>query len=271
MSSPQESAASILKKIGGVKPRAALILGSGLGALADQLMENPTIIAYQDIPGFPQTTVQGHHGEMWFGDIQGVPVVCLRGRFHYYESGEFTKVTHFIRTLKALGCEQLLMTNAAGSMHVDRPPGDIMLMTDHINFMGSNPLIGPNDNDIGDRFFSVNDIYNKTMREVFVNVAKEKHIKLHQGVYVAVTGPNYETPAEIRMFKQWGGDAVGMSTVPEALLAQHCGMKVGVLSQITNLAAGLSETPPSHEEVLLCAKEAAVKMVALFQGYFEAL
>ncbi|GJM07690.1 MAG: purine nucleoside phosphorylase [marine bacterium B5-7] len=264
---PADAAAYIQTKTT-IKPKVALILGSGMANLSSELMPERDVITYDGIPGFPEATVAGHAGELWLGKINETPAIIVRGRFHYYETGSFEHVKHLIRTLRTLGCEQLLMTNAAGSLKTDMAPGALMLLTDHINYMGVHPMVGPNDDTLGSRFYSMTDAYDPAMRERFLNAAKEQSVALAQGIYIAVTGPSYETPAEIRAFHQWGASAVGMSTVPETLIARHCGLQVAAISQITNFGAGLSDTPPTHEEVLEVAKAAAGQLVTLIKAFF---
>ncbi len=253
-----------------IQPKLAMILGSGLGALADTIQDKITI-PYEDIPGFPKSHVQGHDGCLSLGHIHHVPVVCLQGRPHYYQGvdNDIFKLT--IRTLKALGCEHLLLTNAAGSLHADYGPGRLMLIKDHINFLGRNPLMGPNDDEFGERFFPLNDAYDSTLRKGIISAAEKLDITLREGVYLAATGPCYETPAEIHAFRLLGADAVGMSTVPEVLVARHCGLKVAAISMITNLAAGLSNTPPNHDEVLECGAKASKNLQRLIMQWVEDL
>jgi len=252
------------------KPKFGLILGSGLGSLAE-LIENPSVISYGDLPGFPISTVAGHAGQMVLGYLQGVPVVCLQGRAHWYEGVESEKVKTLVRTIKLLGAENLMLTNAAGSLRMDVGPGRLMLITDHINLQGKNPLIGPNDEEFGPRFFAMDDAYNPELRKRLVQVAAENKIDLAQGIYIGVLGPCFETPAEIRAFKTLGADAVGMSTVPEVIVARHCGLKVATISAITNYAAGMSEEEITHEGTLHYGKIAARDMSRLLVRFFEAL
>lgn len=249
------------------KPTVAVILGSGLGQFADEL-ENSVTIDYADIPGFPQLTVHGHVGQIMLGYCGNVGVICLQGRAHTYETLEnYEVVKTYIRTMKLLGCTHFIATNASGSLREDVGPGELMLIEDHINFQPSNPLIGPNDDEFGPRFFPLDNAYDKDMREKLTQIAARNAIKLAQGVYISVLGPNYETAAEIRAFKTLGADAVGMSTVPEVLVANHCGLKVAVIATITNYATGLANTSHNHEAVVEMAKTAAEKLNLLIKLY----
>jgi xanthosine phosphorylase len=249
------------------KPTIGIVLGSGLGQFAETL-ENPISISYDNLPGFPKTTVFGHSGTLILGYWEGIGVVCLQGRAHTYEGFEhYQTVKTYVRTLKLLGCSHFIATNASGSLREDVGPGELMLITDHINFQPNNPLIGPNDDEFGPRFYPLDNAYDKTMRSDLLEVAQHHGIRLHQGVYVSVLGPNYETAAEIRAFKLLGADAVGMSTVPEVLVANHCGMKVAVIAMITNFATGLATTSHSHESVVNTASNTADKMNQLLKEY----
>lgn len=231
------------------KPLIGLILGSGLGDIADSII-NPDIIDYKDIPGFPVSTVKGHKGLLLIGELYNKTVLCMQGRFHYYEGNPMSKIIYPIRVMKMLGIETLIVTNAAGGINKSFRPGDLMLIEDHINLMGTNPLIGSNDDNIGSRFPDMSEAYDKELRDVALNCAVKNKIDLKGGVYLALTGPSYETPAEIRAFRALGADAVGMSTVPEVIAANHCGIKVVGISCITNMAAGINNLPLSHKEVI---------------------
>lgn len=231
------------------KPKVGLILGSGLGMLADQIAE-PVRIKYTDIPGFPVSTVEGHAGQLVSGTLKGVSVIAMQGRFHYYEGYGLDAVTFPVRVMKALGIETLMVTNAAGGVNTDFTPGDLMLITDHINNTGQNPLIGPNDDAQGVRFPDLSTAYDRSLQAVAWEVANDLDIKLKEGVYVWNTGPTYETPAEIKMLQAVGGDAVGMSTVPEVIVARHIGLDVLGISCISNMAAGILDQPLNHEEVI---------------------
>lgn len=252
------------------KPLIGVVLGSGLGSFVDQL-ENPTIIDYARLPGFPQTTVHGHGHQLVLGTIRGVQVACIQGRSHTYEGASFDVVKTYVRTLKLLGCEYFFATNAAGSLREDIGPGELMLITDHINLQPSNPLVGPNDEAFGPRFLPLDNAYDLDVRQKILQIAMRENINLNQGVYICVTGPNYETTAEIKAFRIWGADAVGMSTVPEVLVANHCGMKVGVISIITNYATGLAASSHSHEAVVMMASQAAIKLNQLLTAFIAEL
>lgn len=229
--------------------RTGLILGSGLGVLADEI-ENPVKISYSDIPGFLQSTVEGHAGQLVLGKLSGKEVIAMQGRFHYYEGYSFDQVTFPVRVMKALGIDQLIVTNAAGGINKDFIPGDLMLITDHINLMGSNPLIGPNDSSLGVRFPDMSAAYNRELIRQAKLAAKKLGLDVKEGVYIGNTGPAYETPAEVRMARVLGGDAVGMSTVPEVIVARHSGLNVLGISCISNMAAGMLDQPLAHEEVI---------------------
>ncbi|MFD3447881.1 purine-nucleoside phosphorylase [Microbacteriaceae bacterium 4G12] len=244
-----EKSASYLKGKFNEVPKVGLILGSGLGVLAEEI-ENAVKVPYHEIPEFPVSTVEGHAGQLVFGTLQGVPVVAMQGRFHYYEGYDMQKVTFPVRVMKALGVEKLIVTNAAGGVNTSFEPGDLMIISDHISMIGNNPLIGPNDSELGVRFVDMSEAYCKGLRKTAKQVAERLNIKVQEGVYVAMSGPTYETPAEIRMIRTMGGDAVGMSTVPEVVVARHSDMKVLGISCISNMAAGILDQPLNHEEVI---------------------
>lgn len=252
------------------KPRIALVLGSGLGSLADQMI-NPVVIAYSELPGFPQPSVAGHQGRLLIGELNGVGMICMQGRLHYYEGHAPARLALPIRTLNAVGCDTLILTNAAGSLNQAMGPGSLMLISDHINWAGVNPLIGPNDEKIGPRFFDMSQAYDTGLRCLLRQTATDLGLDLYQGVYLMCSGPNFETPAEIRAFRTLGADAVGMSTVPECLVANHCGMRVVALSTITNLAAGLSAHPLNHEETLTEGAAAAERLKRLLAAFVQRL
>jgi purine-nucleoside phosphorylase len=237
-------------------PEIGMILGSGLGDFADTL-ENRQVIPFSDIPDFPMATVPGHTGAFVFGTKHGKSVVCLQGRLHYYEGHPMSVLTMPVRIMAKLGVRQLLLTNAAGGVNPSYRPGDLMLITDHINYSGMNPLIGEYHESFGTRFPDVSDLYSSGLRLKVKLAAVDAGINLRQGVYMMFSGPNYETPAEIRMARILGADAVGMSTAPEALIAGHCGMRILGISCITCHAAGVSDKILSHEEVEACAARAS--------------
>lgn len=252
-------AADVIREAAGdgfVTPKLGMVLGSGLGGLADAV-QDATSIPYTDLPGFPVGTVPGHAGRLVLGTLEGTPVVVLQGRAHLYEGIPASSVAVPIRTIRALGADTVVLTNAAGSINPDAKPGAIMALTDHINFQGMNPLAGPNDDAIGPRFVGLGDTYNKDLLRLLQAAAEAEGVTLHEGVYLAVLGPSFETPAEIRAFRTLGADAVGMSTVPEAIVARHCGLRVAAISAITNLAEGLGDEPLSHEHTLKNAAIAA--------------
>ena len=242
-----ESAAFIKSKISTV-PSVAIVLGSGLGNLSEQVKVDLEI-SYKDIPNFPISTVQGHKGSLIFGKLNGVNVMVMNGRFHYYEGWKMEEVVFPIRVMHALGINKVILSNAAGGMNPSFQIGDVMVIKDHINLFGNNPLMGKNYDELGPRFPSMNEAYSHKLIKLAFDVAKKHNIPLQKGVYVGVTGPCFETPAEYRAFYTLGGDAVGMSTVPEALTAGHLGLPVIGMSVITNYAAGISKTPLSDEEV----------------------
>ena len=231
------------------RPKVGMILGSGLGDFADTL-EEPAAIPYSDIPGFPLPTAPGHSGRLVFGRREGVSVVVMQGRIHYYEGVSQRELTLPVRVLRAIGVETLILTNACGGVNLSFNPGDLMLISDHINLSGSNPLIGPNMDSFGPRFPDCSDLYTKRLRDAVREKAATEGIALQEGVYGMYSGPNYETPAEIRMYRVLGADVVGMSTVPEALVAGQCGMEVVGISCVTNMAAGVLPQKLSHQEVL---------------------
>lgn len=244
----QESVKFINDKIQ-KKPEIALILGSGLGDLADEI-ENPVVISYKDIPHFKVSEVVGHKSQLVIGEYCGKQVLVMQGRFHFYEGYTQAEITYPIRVFKEMGIDKILVTNAAGGSNKDFTPGDLMIISDHINFSGSSPLIGPNDDRFGPRFPDMSTTYSRRGRKLIKQCADELGIKTQEGVYMFFSGPTYETPAEIRMAQTLGADAVGMSTVPEAIVANYCGMEVFGISCITNMAAGILDQPLNHEEVI---------------------
>ena len=259
-------AGAVLAGRGSAPPRVGIVLGSGLGAVADAVTE-PVIVGYDELPGFPQPTVAGHAGQVVLGRIGGVPVAVLQGRAHLYEGGDVDAVRVPVRALKAAGAEILVLTNAAGSLRPDVGPGRLMAITDHINLSGVNVLVGPNDEDVGPRFPPMRDAYDPVLLAALRATAGELEISLAEGVYLAVSGPSFETPAEIRAFGILGADAVGMSTVHETTVARHCGMRVAAVSAITNYAEGLSDTPISHEQTLRDGERAAGDLTRLLLGF----
>ena len=258
----QEAAAYIKEKLGGRAPEIAITLGSGLGDLADHLVD-AVQIPYGEIPHFPVSTVAGHKGQFVVGKLEGREVLCMQGRFHYYEGYDLKQVTLPVRVMKLLGISTLIVTNAAGGINTGFRPGNLMLIEDHLNLTGENPLIGENLEVFGDRFFDMTVAYDAEYRARAEQLAAELNIPLQKGVYAWLTGPNYETPAEIRYLRAIGADAVGMSTVPEVLVARHSGLRVCGISCITNLAAGMGDGLLSHEEVKETADRVKVDFIRL--------
>ncbi len=248
-----ESTNYIKKKIKDFEPEIGIILGSGLGDFADNL--EGIRIKYSEIPGFETSTVTGHRGQLVFAEVEGKKAIIMQGRFHYYEGYHISKVVFPIKVMKKLGVKTLIITNAAGSVNKGYNAGDLMAISDHINLMGVNPLIGENDATLGDRFPDMSEVYNKKMLELVQKLGKDLNIVVRKGVYAAMSGPSYETPAEINMLRIMGADAVGMSTVPEALVANYCGMNVLGISCITNSAAGVHPSRLSHAEVVETAEK----------------
>jgi xanthosine phosphorylase len=265
---PFQAADIIRARKPGFQPRVALILGSGLGVLAEQMTDSVSI-SFADLPGFPISTVHGHAGELVLGTLAGVPVACLKGRAHFYEGYGPGVMISAVRTMKLIGCELLFATNAAGSLRAEVDAGSLVAISDHINGLPGSPMVGPNDDRFGPRFFSMSNAYDSEVREQVKATAKEKGITLHEGVYICYSGPNFETAAEIRAFKTLGADIVGMSTVPEVVAARHCGLKVTAVSVITNLAEGMSPFQLSHEQTLKYAAVGAKDLVALIPAFLE--
>lgn len=266
----KEASASIIAQCGNWRPEVGMVLGSGLGSLIDE-MKPVVAIDYQDIPGFSGGAVQGHARRLVLGELAGQKVACLQGRAHFYEGVSTEVLRTMVRTLKRLGCHTWLATNAVGSLNIEVMPGQLVLINDHINFQGINPLVGENDPEMGPRFFPLNNAYDADLRALMHEAAQSLGLTLPEGVYISVLGPNYETAAEIRAFRAWGADVVGMSTVPEVLVAHHCGMKVVVVSMVTNLATGLSSEPANHEEVIEVADQAADQLRSLITEFLGRL
>ncbi len=264
------SAALVTAKLGARKPKIAIILGSGLGGLGDKVMD-AVKIPYTELPGFPTLTIVGHSGELIAGKLNGVDVIALKGRKHFYETDDPYPLKTMIRTLKAVGIETLFVSNAAGSLRADIGVSELMMISDHINYMGMNPLVGANDEDFGPRFVPLTDAWDVDLRNKLKTAAKNINITLHEGVYIAFRGPTFETPAEIRMAKTMGADAVGMSSVPDCIIARHCGMKVVGCSCITNMGAGLSDEKISHAHTLENAGRGAANFEKLVQEFVTLL
>lgn len=245
-------------------PHIAIILGSGLGEYAASFSE-PTIIPYTDIPHFPRSTVTGHKGRLVFQQFDGFSVIAMQGRFHYYEGYTLEQVTFPVRVLGLLGVSRLLVTNASGGLNPDFQPGDLMLIRDHLNLMGDNPLRGQHEERFGPRFPDMTEAYNQADAQVFESAAQALGITLRQGVYAGLSGPSYETPAEIKMLRVLGADAVGMSTVPEVIVANQMGMRVSGVSCITNLAAGIHPHKLSHQEVIETTQRVKTRFIRLLE------
>jgi len=261
-------AVDFIRKTIAFEPEIGIILGTGLGSLVDG-MELIGKIEYDDIPHFPTSTVESHHGRLLFGHLKGKSVVCMQGRFHYYEGNSFRQIAFPIRVMKQLGVRSLIASNASGGLNPKYKEGDIMLITDHINCLPGNPLIGDNDDAWGPRFPDCSEVYNREYIEIARAVALEQNLRLQEGVYVAVTGPTLETAAEYRMFRTLGGDAVGMSTVPEVMAAHHQGNKILAFSIITDMGLPDNMHPCSIESVLKVAAEAEPKLRALIAACVE--
>lgn len=264
----KKAVAFLHKKTKNFRPEIALITGSGLAGSIPALTQKVTI-PYTSIPGFLKSTVPGHTGNLIFGNYKGRKIVVMQGRFHYYEGHPMKDLALSIRTLKMLGVEKLLVSAAVGSMNLKLKPGSLCVLKDHINFMCNNPLIGNYDPAFGPMFFDLTEAYDKTLRNTALAAAKKVKINAGEGVYLAVTGPNFETPSEIQLFKKFGADVVGMSVVPEVLVARQCGIKVLGLAWVTNLGCGISKTPLSHEETIRETKKIEGKFKDLLEILFE--
>jgi len=250
-------AANYIQSKTSIKPKVGIVLGSGLGIYVDQI-QNKQIIPYHEIPHFKRTSVEGHEGRLILGEVHGVPVAALQGRIHSYEGHPMEEIVLPVRVLAALGIEMLFLSNASGGVNLDFHPGDLVLITDHINLSGRNALLGPNIAELGPRFPDMSEAYNKELNAIIKDVAKRHDVQMKDGVYCSVLGPTYETPAEIRMIRIIGGDMVGMSTVPEVIAANHMGLKVAGVACITNYAAGIKEEKLSHADVKDVAEKAMV-------------
>ena len=264
----EQTAAFIRNHIAPRRPETLIILGSGLGSLGNEL-QNAVSLDYADIPGFPQSTVKGHGGRLICGTLGSREVLCMQGRFHLYEGHEPQVINRLFCVFKLLGITDLIVTNAAGSLNPDMPPGSLMLISDHINLSGRNPLLGPDDESFGPRFPDMSNAYDTAACAKIEKLAAEQNIPLHKGVYLMVLGPNFETPAEIRAFRILGADAVGMSTVPEVIAAVHAGIKVLGISVITNFGTGMTQTAQSHEETLAQGQKASAALIGLLTAYLQ--
>ena len=259
-----EHAARIIRARMNLEPRIGVILGSGLGSFANDF-EEPITIPYQEIPGFGRSTAVGHVGQLVIGKIEQVPLLAMQGRLHYYEGYSFEEVTFPLRTFKLLGLRTIILTNAAGGINVEFTPGTLMVITDHLNLMGGNPLRGPNEERFGPRFPDMSAVYSAALQEIAMEEAREMSLDIRRGVYAALAGPSYETPAEIHLMRSFQADAVGMSTVPEAIVAKHMDMEVLGISCITNLAAGVTDEPISHEDVIAIGNQVSATFTELLK------
>lgn len=260
-----ERAAKFIRSKTKLRPKVAVVLGSGLGAFADDL-KDAIRIPYERIPGFPRSTAIGHAGNLVIGKAAGIPVAVMQGRVHFYEGYSLQDVIFPVRVLGRLGIRAVVLTNAAGGINLSLKQGAFVVLRDHINLQGSNPLVGPNDERFGPRFPDMTEVYAKGYREIAVKEAQRLGLQVSEGVYVALTGPSYETPAEIRCLRTLGADVVGMSTVPEAIAARHMGIEVLGISCVTNMAAGVLENPLNHEEVLETGDRVSGQFIALLQA-----
>lgn len=265
----QQATDFINSKTNGFKPEIGIILGSGLGELADDYCD--FAIPYSEIPNFEASTVSGHKGRLVFAEVKGKKIVMMQGRFHFYEGHPISKVVYPVKIMKKLGVKTLIVTNAAGGINKKFKPADLMLITDHINQMGVSPLVGANDDTLGERFPDMSEVYSLELRNLAKACAAKLKIKLQKGVYLANSGPHYETPAEVKMARGFGADAIGMSTVPEATVANYCGLKVLGISCITNHAAGVTDKKLSHSEVIQAAEIAKKRFKSLILEIISAI
>lgn len=268
--SAHEAYAFIRSQHASAQATLGIVLGSGLGPLIDKI-DNPITIPYNQIPGFPLCSVSGHTSQLVLGTIHGVAVACLQGRTHFYEGTDPAAMKTMIRTLKLLGCESVLITNSSGSLRPTVQPGALVAIHDHINHQFSSPLVGPNDDEFGPRFVSLENAYDPELRSLFAKAAQDLDIQLSEGVYIGVLGPAFETPAEIRLYQQWGGEVIGMSTIPDVLIARHCGLRVAVLAVITNMAVGMSDVAVTHETTLQGAQQATSALLKLVPAFIQHL
>ncbi len=266
----KESAQYIKERMGNIEPKIAIVLGSGLGVLSEDI-QNKTVIKYQDIPNFPISTVAGHAGELIIGTLENIPIIAMNGRFHYYEGYDLKEATLPIRVFKLLGIEELILTNASGGINTAYKPGDFMIIKDHLSFFAESVLRGKNDDEFGSRFPDMSQTYNKERVEKLEKIIKKHTGVAHVGVYAYMKGPTFETPAEIRALRILGADAVGMSTVPEAVVANHCGIKISAISCITNMAAGILDRKLSHEEVNETADRVKLTFKEIIKDYVKEL
>jgi purine-nucleoside phosphorylase len=265
-----EHAARIIRARSNVEVSIAMVLGSGLGGFADELQQ-ATSIPYSEIPGFARPTVEGHAGKLVIGKANGVPLAVLQGRFHYYEGYSSEEVTFPVRVMKLLGARTLFLTNASGAVNVELTPGALMVISDQINLLGINPLSGPNDERFGPRFPDLSEVYSRRLQDIVIEEAHAMKLEIRRGIYAGLSGPSYETPAEIRMVRTLGADAVGMSTVPEAIVARHMGMSVLGISCITNLAAGVADQPIDHDAVIETGERVRAQFTELLRRVVKRL
>jgi purine-nucleoside phosphorylase len=265
-----EESVAFIRSRSQLKPRMGIVLGSGLGAFVDQ-MKVETTLAYDEIPGFIAPTVEGHGGRLLLGHVDNVPVACLQGRIHYYEGHSMAAVVHPVRTIAMLGIEFLMLTNSAGGLDPNQKPGDFMILDDHINLMGDNPLKGPNISQLGPRFPDMSEAYDRKLNAKMEEILARRGVNFSRGIYAGVSGPTYETPAEVRYLQLIGGRAVGMSTVPEAIAANHLGLRVCAISCITNPAAGIVNQRLSHEDVTHTAKLVEDKFSGFLKEFITSL
>tara|TARA_R110002049_G_scaffold66794_1_gene174088 strand:- start:538 stop:1368 length:831 start_codon:yes stop_codon:yes gene_type:complete len=257
-----EQSSAYIKKIRNIQPRVGVVLGSGLGAFVEQI-EDKVTLPYAEIPNFKPTTVEGHEGQLILGKIGNVEVAVMQGRYHAYEGHDMDQVVFPVRLLASLGIDSIILTNASGGVNESYKAGDLVLITDHINLSGMNPLLGPNINELGPRFPDMTNAYDKDLRKVILEQAKANGVDLKQGVYAGVLGPTYETPSEVRMIRTLGADLVGMSTVPESIAANHLGLSVAGISCVTNMAAGIENVELKHEDIKVQALKVMEKFSAL--------
>lgn len=263
-----KEAVEFIEKKTELRPKAALILGSGLGRIAEQV-ERPEIIPYEEIPYWPRSTVAGHEGKLIFGYFKGLPVAVMQGRVHFYEGYTMPEITFPIRVLGELGVKALIVTNASGGINLEMTPGSIVAINDHINFMGVNPLVGANNDAWGTRFPDMSAPYDRDFIKQLKSIAKEENVDLKEGVYIAFSGPSFETPAEVRMARTLGADIVGMSTVPEVIIANHMGMRVLGLSCAANYGSGITDKKLTHKDVLEVISHASDNMATLIERFLE--
>lgn len=264
----QEAMNVIRKYAPNFNPKVGILLGSGLGVIAEQLV-HPITIPYQAIPGLHAGAVHGHASLLVLGHLNDVPVVCMKGRLHLYEGATYESLKTFVRIVRQLGAHIITITGAVGSLRPEWGPGEIVMISDHINLQPGNPLVGPNDESIGPRFVSLENAYDANLRDILKRIGTKTNVNLHEGIYCSTLGPSFETPAEVRAIKTLGGDVVGMSVVPEVILARHCGLQVAALTAVTNLAVGLSEEKVTHDVTLQNAELGARKLIKIIPEFVK--